>query len=427
MALIGRLFVILFGFLAAWLVAGMIVVGAVLFPEFSDLDTGMIDPNAVNIVLGFGFIFISGFALLPAMIVVAITEAFYIRGALTYAVGGGLVGLACYLGLIPFDTETLSLRRHRPAPSRNHDRRGDRCRGRLLDDRGPQCRRLARTAAPAAPPPPLPSASSCHQLRRRRNHRRRHPERSAASLEDVRSGPSSGAVQERGSSRVTATWEDGQAFSSPTPSAKPRAMNRSGLFIALGLSLVIGLLFGIYPELDLKLAALFYDRATKTFPLKFDRAAAFARDAAMWISWGLALPAIVALVVKLTWPDRPLLMSGRAIVFLLVTLLLLRGHAHQSQLQELLGPAASGGGDAIQRRSSRSWRGGIRAAAAGETARSSPAKAPPRSGPMRPRRWRRRHGGRWPMWRRRCSASPPACCGWRSAGISSPMSRPPGW
>ena len=46
-------------------------------------------------------------------------------------------------------------------------------------------------------------------------------------------------------------------------SAKPRAMNRTGLFIALGLALVIGLLFGIYPELDLKLAALFYDAASK--------------------------------------------------------------------------------------------------------------------------------------------------------------------
>jgi hypothetical protein len=116
MALIGRLLVILFGFLAACLAAGMIVVGAVLFPEFSDLATGPIDPSALNIVLGFGFIFVSGFALLPAMIVVAITEAFYIRGVLTYAVGGGLVGLACYLGLIPFDPATLSfdgiVRRH---------------------------------------------------------------------------------------------------------------------------------------------------------------------------------------------------------------------------------------------------------------------------------------------------------------------------
>jgi hypothetical protein len=112
MALIGRLFVILFGFLAACLVAGMIVVGAVLFPEFSDFGTGPIDPDALNIVLGFGFIFVSGFALLPA----AITEAFSIRGALTYAVGGAIIGLACYLGMVPFDTETLRfdgiVRRH---------------------------------------------------------------------------------------------------------------------------------------------------------------------------------------------------------------------------------------------------------------------------------------------------------------------------
>ncbi|MEA2830982.1 MAG: lipid 4-phosphatase, partial [Bradyrhizobium sp.] len=36
-------------------------------------------------------------------------------------------------------------------------------------------------------------------------------------------------------------------------------MNRTGLFIALALALVVGSLFGIYPELDLKLAALFYD------------------------------------------------------------------------------------------------------------------------------------------------------------------------
>ena len=116
MALIGRLFVILFGFLAASLVAGMIVVGAIMFPEFSDLGAGPVDPGALNILLGFGFIFASGFALLPAMIVVAVTEAFYIRGALTYAVGGAVVGLACYLGLVPFNSETLRfegiVRRH---------------------------------------------------------------------------------------------------------------------------------------------------------------------------------------------------------------------------------------------------------------------------------------------------------------------------
>ena len=115
MALIGRLFVIFFAFLAACLVAGIIVVGAVLFPEFSDFGAGELEP-AVSVVIGLGFIFISGFALLPAMIVALITEAFSIRGILAYAVGGAIVGAACYLGLVPFDPETMRfddiIRRH---------------------------------------------------------------------------------------------------------------------------------------------------------------------------------------------------------------------------------------------------------------------------------------------------------------------------
>jgi membrane-associated phospholipid phosphatase len=45
----------------------------------------------------------------------------------------------------------------------------------------------------------------------------------------------------------------------------------------------------------------------------------------MWIAWGIALPAIAALVVKLLRPDRPLLVSGRAIVFLLLTLTMSAG------------------------------------------------------------------------------------------------------
>src|SRR3954463_13745573 len=102
-------------------------------------------------------------------------------------------------------------------------------------------------------------------------------------------------------------------------------MNRTGLFIALGLALVVGLVFGIFPELDLRLAALFYDAATKSFPLKLNALAAFLRDAAMWVAWGIALPAFVALAIKLARPDRRLLISGRAIVFLLATLVLSAG------------------------------------------------------------------------------------------------------
>jgi lipid A 4'-phosphatase len=102
-------------------------------------------------------------------------------------------------------------------------------------------------------------------------------------------------------------------------------MNRTGLFIALALWLVIGVVFGIFPEFDLKIASLFFDPVTRTFPLKAVAWAGFARDAAMWIAWAFALPAIVALVVKLFRPDRPLMVSGRAIIFLLATLTLSAG------------------------------------------------------------------------------------------------------
>ena len=53
---------------------------------------------------------------MPAAVIVAITEALYIRSALAYAVGGGVVGLACYLGLVPFHPDTFQfegiVRRH---------------------------------------------------------------------------------------------------------------------------------------------------------------------------------------------------------------------------------------------------------------------------------------------------------------------------
>jgi hypothetical protein len=107
MALIGRLIVILFAFFSACFVAGMIALGTVLFPELGSLGPGYVDQNIITAIFAVGFIFISGFALVPAMLIVAITEAFYVRSALIYAVGGGLIGLGCYLGLAQFDPGTV--------------------------------------------------------------------------------------------------------------------------------------------------------------------------------------------------------------------------------------------------------------------------------------------------------------------------------
>lgn len=102
-------------------------------------------------------------------------------------------------------------------------------------------------------------------------------------------------------------------------------MNRTGLFIALGLFAVVGLLFGIYPELDMRLAGLFYNAETKNFPLSKVANAAFARDAAMWIAWAFAAPSIIALVVKMARPDKPLLVRGRTVAYLLISITLAAG------------------------------------------------------------------------------------------------------
>ena len=142
MALIGRLFAIFFGFLAACFVAGMIVVVALLYPQFSDLGIEPPDTDALNIILGFGFIFVSGFALVPALIVVLITEALHSRCTDLRDRRRRL--RRCLLSR--FDSVRHSdhaFRGHRATPSRNHDRRGDCCRLHLLADRGPECRCVA--------------------------------------------------------------------------------------------------------------------------------------------------------------------------------------------------------------------------------------------------------------------------------------------
>ena len=197
--------------------------------------------------------------------------------------GGGAVGLVCYLGLVPFDPATLRfdgiVRRHLEIMTGAGilGRRG------VLDDRRPQRRRLARAAA---------AARGAAARRRRRR-----------------------AATARGAAGTPATLGASRRLFLRFASAKPQPMNRTGLFIALGLFAVVGLLFGIFPELDLWLAGLFFDAQSKSFPLKSVPAANFARDAAMWIAWAFAAPSIVALVVKLARPDKPLLVRGRTVTF----------------------------------------------------------------------------------------------------------------
>jgi len=76
------------------------------------------------------------------------------------------------------------------------------------------------------------------------------------------------------------------------------------------------------PELDLKLAAPFFDPERDGFWRAYDPTYWRWRDLVTWLVTLVAVPAIVALVVKLIWPRRPLLIPGRAVMLMLVTLAL---------------------------------------------------------------------------------------------------------
>src|SRR3954465_14885400 len=99
-------------------------------------------------------------------------------------------------------------------------------------------------------------------------------------------------------------------------------MNRTGLVIALAVAALVGVIFGLRPDLDLKLAGLFFDPERGGFWRSYDPPYLRARDAATWLITLVAMPAIVALVVKFIRPQRTLLIPGRGIVLMLVTLAL---------------------------------------------------------------------------------------------------------
>jgi lipid A 4'-phosphatase len=105
-------------------------------------------------------------------------------------------------------------------------------------------------------------------------------------------------------------------------------MNRTGLICALAIAVVAGMLFGLYPELDLRVARHFHAVETANhdvFALRLYPPLIWARNLGVWISVLLVAPAVGALVIKLILPWRRLLMPGRAVVFLIATIILAPG------------------------------------------------------------------------------------------------------
>jgi lipid A 4'-phosphatase len=107
-----------------------------------------------------------------------------------------------------------------------------------------------------------------------------------------------------------------------------KIMNRTGLIIALAIAAVAGLAFGIFPGLDLAVARHFHDyidASHNAFAWRIYPPLMQARNIGLWIGTVLVAPAVAALVVKLILPRRKMFISGRAVVFLTMTLALAPG------------------------------------------------------------------------------------------------------
>jgi len=102
-------------------------------------------------------------------------------------------------------------------------------------------------------------------------------------------------------------------------------MNRTGLIIALVVAAVSGLLFGLYPQLELGIAQHFHayvDENRNAFAWRVSPPLMLARDIGIWVITLLVAPAVGAAVIKIVLPHSKMLIAGRSIVFLIATLAL---------------------------------------------------------------------------------------------------------
>jgi len=98
-------------------------------------------------------------------------------------------------------------------------------------------------------------------------------------------------------------------------------MNRTGLLIALAIAVVVGIVFAVYPGLDLVLSSYFFDAGSHRWRV-LDSPTGRLRQVVGWLIALVAAPAFVALLVKLVRPRRPMWLPGRAMVLMITTLVL---------------------------------------------------------------------------------------------------------
>src|SRR3954469_20994718 len=85
-------------------------------------------------------------------------------------------------------------------------------------------------------------------------------------------------------------------------------MNRTGLVIALAIGAVVGVVFAVWPQLDVAISHPFFNETYRVFPIQYSLVARHLRDLFTYMIAGLVAPAFIALAIKLVLRRRRMLM-----------------------------------------------------------------------------------------------------------------------
>jgi hypothetical protein len=97
-ALVARIFVVLFAFMLACLAAAAVMNFALLFPGWIDPFDQSVDQQILAITIGLSAVFFSLYAMLPAMVIIAVAEGFRLRSVLFYTLAGAALALGLAYG-----------------------------------------------------------------------------------------------------------------------------------------------------------------------------------------------------------------------------------------------------------------------------------------------------------------------------------------
>src|SRR5580704_11244306 len=99
MALIARLFMVIIAYVLACIAASVVLFMSTLTPQWDQYVPQDMPAAAMWLVVGIGAAIIGGTALVPALLLIALTEGFAWRSVVLYGVLGGVLALALTYGI----------------------------------------------------------------------------------------------------------------------------------------------------------------------------------------------------------------------------------------------------------------------------------------------------------------------------------------